>query len=338
MLDAVLLVQRRWRRRASRRMGVATATLRGMVTCAVCHDECVRLVRCSNGHACCVGCAMCATDTRCPLCRENRPLVPDTTVLPLLEACGTRLQCASCRTSLVPRQVEKHRAWCAEHRFLCPWSNCSQCVHALSMADHVRGHPNVPALTRRLDGGYHLVVALLSRVSESIVCCVEDATIVISNGAQRIAVFGSPKEPPMMLTLRAYYASGTSRALRATVRQHMVSSCDQKDAWVDEHRVGVISPMIASREAVVSTSTVAALTPRTLIVDSMVMHTPHIMLPDARPGHTPGLGDRIRRNGMRDLPPAMLPMNAVADAHTPAALVHICIRDDPTPISDVYDG
>lgn len=307
-----------------------------MVTCSICHDECVRMVRCSNGHACCVGCALCTNDARCPLCRESRPLVPDTTICSFLEACGTRLKCYACDVCFAPRDCERHRAWCPEHQFVCPYPNCSQCVPAIAMADHVMHHPSVPALTRSIDGSYHMVLAFQSRANECLIACVNDTTVVISNGLRRVVALGSQADPPMMVSMRAYYASGGAAPLRATVRQMSVSACDDAGGWLEEHRIGIVTPMMASREAVVSNGVTAMLAPRSFVLESQM--DSHMIIPNARPGITTGLQERVCQAGIRDMPTNLPPL-ASLEPHTPTALVHVCFREDGRmSISDVYDA
>ena len=53
--------------------------MHGMSRCVVCHDECVRAVRCRNYHAVCVGCEMGTADNRCPMCRATRSTQFDST-------------------------------------------------------------------------------------------------------------------------------------------------------------------------------------------------------------------------------------------------------------------
>ena len=57
-----------------------------------------------------------------------------------------------------------------------------------------------------------------------------------------------------------------------------------------------------------------------------------------RPGATPGLGNRVRQTGVRDVPSITRPF-ATLEATTPAAVLHLIFREDPrTPIGTLYES
>ena len=335
-------VQRAWRACAARRLVAAGGALRALATCAVCQDECVRLVRCANGHGCCVGCALCASDMRCPLCREPRPLVAERVLADTMAACGLRLRCASCGVSSAIADVEAHRAWCPAHRYVCPHAACAQCVSAGAMAAHVAAHHSdgVPRLLRAADGARHVVAAFALRLaSDSLVLEVGGAVVVVRTWPKYLSALAlSEAGPPaLQLAARAYYPAPTARALCLTVRLLRVVGCETPEAFCEEHRLGVVPPMLASRESCVMCNVAATLVPRTVYAPP----PQHPRLPDvnpfcvvpARPGA--GLAARARHAGLRDLPAVQLPL-APATA-TPVAFVHLALREDVrVAIGDLY--
>lgn len=340
--SAVVVLQRLWRVRASARHARAAAQLRAMAECVVCGDECAQLVRCAHGHACCVGCTLAASDTRCPLCREPRPATVDTSLAQALAACGTRLRCRACGVASDVADCEAHRAWCPAHRFVCPWSTCTHTVCAAEMAAHVRHHDRVHQLTRTREGCYHLVTAL-ARPGDAVVTCAGDTTVVLTT-ARRMPHHLHVQEasPPMLhLHVRAYYASARAPALRATLRQLRVDGCDTRDAWSEEHRLGVVPPMIASRESVVLAGQTPALTPRALLAENF--DHAQLVLPDVDPGAEASacIGPQVRAAGLRDVPALTKPLaSPLLDGHAaPAVLLHVALCEDVrTPIGTLYDA
>ena len=298
-----------------------------MCECVVCHDECVKIVRCANGHSCCMGCVLASSDSRCPVCREMRAPVAEAAMPVALEATGTLLRCHSCNTCTRAEDCERHRAWCPAHRFVCPWSTCTQCVRASDMAAHVRHHGEVHALTRKIDGTFHVVLTL-TRAGDTFVMCVRDTTLVISNTLQRR--MGGPDGLFMHIHLRAYYPGPDAPSLHATVRQLRVSDCDTHDGWTEAYRYGVVPPMIASRESVVLAWPSPVVTPRTCTGDAF----DPFVLPDACPGLSSQLRDQVRKAGVRDVS-----NKAAADMQTPTALLHLVLREDPrVPIVRLFDS
>lgn len=331
MLDAATCVQHVWRRRAAARLVAVSQHLRNVAQCVVCADECVKLVRCSNGHSCCMGCVLAASDNRCPLCREVRAAVPDTTIATTLAVCGVRLRCHECGIHTSVDETEFHRAWCPSHRFVCPWSTCSQCVRAVDMAEHVAHHSDVHRLTRQSDGRYHLVV-VFARAGDAVVVCVGNTTVVVNNTTTRRLLPASMHSDGavLQLGLRAYYPTSMAPALRAVVRQLRVSG----DDFTEEHRYGVVPPMIASRESVVLSGLTPTLTSRSVLSDAFV-DSPLIVAPNVRPG--PALGDRLRQAGLRDAPQIVKPFSPM-ESHALVAVVHLCFCEDRnTPIGALYE-
>lgn len=334
-ISAVRTIQTLWRARASQRLSRAMVQIREMCKCVVCDDECVKIVRCTNGHSCCVGCVLGAADSRCPICRETRvTMTPDALVADVLHACETRMRCNSCNIMFRSADCERHRAWCPAHQFVCPCSMCTQCIPASKMAAHVvQNHDDVSSLTAFSNGSFHLVfTAGLGR--DNIVFAVNDVTVVIGTCGSRASRL-SPDPAMIGLSLRAYYPTSTSPSLVATLHQMRVSDCNVVDSWCDAHRYGVIPPMIASRETVVLAPQSASVVPRVMTFDPY--EVPRLILPDHKPGVTPGLMKRVRDSGLRDVP-LMTPSMPRLDACTPMSLLHLVLHfDEETPIGSLYD-
>ena len=175
-------------------------------TCAVCQDECVRLVRCANGHRCCVGCALCAA-ARCPLCREPRALV----------AGRARGRDGGVRAAAALRElrrasaigVEAHRAWC-RRTASCAAKRARVRAHARDGG--ARGR-TASRLLRHADGARHVVAAFALRLaSDALVCEVGGVTVVVSTGPS-----ASTRSPLRSRRLRAgwrraLFLSGVARA------------------------------------------------------------------------------------------------------------------------------
>ena len=318
--EAIQILQRAWRARASRRLAQAARALRELATCAICQDECVHLVRCSNAHGCCLGCALSAEDNRCPLCRESRPLVPDATVASTLRALGTRLRCATCGIHSDVDACEEHRAWCPDHCFLCPVTGCAQCVPASEMASHVQHHAEVSVLHLH-EGAYHLILGVRAHGTEGLIVTLDDTVVVVELAARRTLAI--EQEQVMVVALRAYYPHARAPALHTTVQQVLPSLCDGTD-WVEEHRLGVMAPMLASHEGLVASRVTAKLTPRSLVPEQARL----LSITDAPPGTV--LSHRMRRVGWRDLPshaPLLTPLPAGVQH---GLLIRLCFRVDAT--------
>jgi hypothetical protein len=310
------------------------ARVRELTRCAVCHDECLHLVRCSNGHGCCVGCELSIADNRCPLCREQRAFVVDG-VLPSLfkEWPALRLRCQTCGDVHVPAgQCETHRAWCPEHTFACPVPGCTHLVRARDMKAHVMLH-GVPVLLPR-DGCYEFFLGLTrvnGEAADVVVRVGEECVLVLtSTSVNRRSLVQSVSDllhPVLHLSLKAYYRDAAARPVRAVVRQLRVADCVEEDAWVEEHRCGVVPPVIASRETTpASHSRVGpSLTARTQLVaeptDPDPSSSPLFFLPNTGPSTE--VAQHVRRRGIRDLSPA--PPHAPPRLPTglPVALLHI---------------
>lgn len=308
---AATIVQRAWRRVCTRRLVATRTAMRDMSVCVVCRDECVDHVRCGNNHACCVGCALSASDQRCPMCRETRSLVADAGLPVVMAAAGVRLLCAACNVHLDSKDVEFHRAWCPMHRFVCPWEQCAQCVPAAEMATHVRAH-GVPCLTPDDAGDVHFHAAV--RPTTSFVVVVGDAVVVLTLAAGSFRRGGEPA--CAFVSLRAYYASSDARLLTARVRQLRVSG-----EWVEDHRLGGVKPMLATREVAVGTLS-AALTPRSMCdepFDALVFTG----VP------TPANLQNVKRAGVQDVSAAPAASLLLPNAHT-VALLHVTLTREST--------
>lgn len=201
-----------------------------------------------------------------------------------------------------------------------------QCIPSRQMTAHVLGHANVHHLSRQIDGTYHLIFALTPRTQDPWVVCVGETTVVIHNQTARRVVL----DTNIHLALRAYYPGEHAPPVRATVRQLLVSHCNQVDQYVEEHRVGVVPPMIASRESVVVNGVPSMLATRVMLTEPMafVDLSTTMTVADGRPGKTVGLHERAKRAGLRDLPPTDPPLLHAMDTLTPASLLHLIFRID----------
>ena len=354
-------VQGEWRRHASQRFARVQAMLREMCKCVVCGDHCTHMVRCSNGHTCCGGCAIGggnpAADRRCPMCRETRALVADSSVPAMLDMCGTTMRCGMCAARLTARDCERHRAWCPRYEFVCPWPACQHCACAKDMAGHVRGHRGVHVLTRTRDGTYHAMLAMVLS-NDLQVFCVGDAVVVLTATVRRVLGGATALDdaahttvaPQLHVAARAYYPSGDAPVVSASLRQLSVEQCEHHNLWLEEYRIPEVPPMIASREAImVGGSTGVTLTPHSLMLDA-ASSSSHLGAPSAvtvsLPNHQPGGVTRVaylkmRNLGIRSLPTAMRPLDTVDPTLTPVAIVHVVLREvTPLPgrgkISDAF--
>lgn len=330
--DAARVAQAAWRAHASRTHARRQAYLRSLCVCVVCHDECVHLVRCRNGHGCCVNCEMGLVDHVCPLCRETRPAVRDA-LTPLLVR-GVRLSCAACAVSLAAERVEAHRAWCPRHRFLCPHEDCTECVQADGLAAHALSHPGVHSLARRSGSNAYEFCAIVTRSTTQQVLVTVESTLVVmqvSPGLGRFADTGGV----LHVHLRAYYPSPDAPPLLLTLRQLAPADCARRDAGcTDELRCGVVAPMLASRETIMVLSLPSpAIVPRsTMSSTDEVLRT---CLPNVGP--SPSLAEYARAHGLRPAVLASRPLSPTPRTTVAVALVHVVLAPDRLRrIADVY--
>lgn len=337
--EAAQTLQRRWRMHLAQRCCVALRKMREMSVCVVCNDECVGVVRCPNGHACCLGCEMSTHDSRCPICRVGRPMVQDASFEALARSAGVRMHCAACDVFFPVDRCEHHRAWCPSHRFVCPHPECTACVTASDMAAHVARHEGVHSLTRRTCGRHHVILGMPRHGGDTVIVCVGPTVVVVTNASRR---FYTPTQlttdsVSMTLQVHAYYPSSHSPPVYATLRQLRVVDCSDVNSWVEEHRYGLVPPMMASRENVVVSQSGPILTPRCVMMDPLVNSVGLFALPDVLPGKD--LSSTIRARGVRDIP---IPWQRNAspvqwDVSTPIALVHLMLREDTSQsIGDVW--
>jgi len=326
---AACTVQRYWRRYICNRHAATSNYLVALSTCAVCQDECVDLVRCANGHGCCIGCEINLSDTRCPLCRDIRLPQRDTLFPSLLRVADVRFRCGTCRKVLTVAECEPHRAWCDAHRFQCPFPACTACVCAAEMVSHMQQKHNVTTLRMLADGTYHLIVGMLPG-SEATVYCVDDVTVVVETSAvgRRQTLYES-QLPELDLHIRAYYASPNTACLKATVRQLLPSQLDTYGEWLEEHRCGVVPPVLACRESKNAQETSVRLTPRSLLSESRLLNENALRLPsiaNVRPGTA--ARSHVSGFGIRDTPCVVKPLTRRTTNDVPVALLHFVFRQD----------
>lgn len=336
---AALLIQVFWRAQRCRRACDTTRTLRELCTCAVCNDECARIVRCPKGHGCCMGCNMSMTDPRCPICREPRGTTTDPTLPLLLRVNRFPLRCNTCRKQVYEHECELHRAWCPAHLFLCPWANCQKCFPAHELAEHIQHHTNVHCLQRELDsmnpmGGYEYhAVLLLTRTSEQIIFCVEDTTVVLQVAVRRVITAGGGfAHAPLLfhMNARAYYASSASPALKTRVRQLPVHACADGSEHVEEHCMDIVPPMLASSESIVLGSIGGWMSARSILQDGQLEPNMLVLLRNGRP--SPGVNVQVRQLGIKDAPRLPPQSREEVEGGTMAAIVHISFRTMSTSI------
>lgn len=214
--------------------------LRELSTCCICQDEVVEMVRCPNFHTCCVGCALQNPDSRCPMCREGAStMFLDRTTSTSLVRCRLRLRCASCGISTLAEETELHRAWCPKYRFLCPYGACGVRCPTSDMRAHVVHHEGVRVLEECM--GEFQACVMMTRLTDPYVFCVEDTVVVFS---QMKRIVGARDEAFHVSTF-AYYAGMSSPRITATIRQLSLN-----DDWYEEHKMGTVHAVVASRENV----------------------------------------------------------------------------------------
>ena len=333
---AATAVQRAWRARCCAILARARAAARDMCTCAVCGDECVRIVRCPNGHATCAGCAVGATDARCPVCREMRPLVADACAPAMLAFCRARLRCSACGTTSTASSCEFHRAWCPSYAFQCPFFDCHHTATAARMAAHViRAHAHAHRLERMADGWCSFVTVVVRGGEEAVLVVGSDVVTLSSGGFRRMA---DPGGHALHIDLRAVYSGPRAHVLRAIVRQVRIDDCERgAGSCRDEHRIDAIAPVLASREVVTTAHRPPeiVLVQRSTAVYDLVLDGPRLLsMPNVRPSRA--VADAARKAGLRDVP---FTAPLLRKPHVPVSLLHVLISRDPSSlVGDVFDS
>lgn len=328
------IIQRQWCRRQSRRLAKVTAWIHEMSVCCVCHDECATLVRCRNGHGCCSGCDASNDDRRCPICRELRAPHPDAILPMVTKIVPVHFKCSLCETYVPSTQCEKHRAWCPSFKFTCPCGTCTETVTVATMKHHVLGH-NVPFLLTSYDRESVFYMVITRYVSDTVLV-VDDTTFVLSNVQRRTHVHLSDiMSGQVSLHMRAYYPHPASHAWTSCIQQVRVTDVST-DSWIEEYRMGIVPPVIASRESVITSSYLPVIVPRCMMYDSapVLGERPALVLEDdGRVSHA------IRNHNVRDIPMMTKPHDRIDTTNgVPVAVLRIHLRRTPTIISDVYDG
>lgn len=305
------LIQNRWFRYQSRRFTTAKVALRDRCRCCVCHDECVHLVLCPNNHALCVGCDALTESQNCPLCREVRSDRMDSLLPSVTSSMRLMMHCPQCDVHLSSDRIEFHRAWCPMFAFECPIAGCTRSVCAKDLCEHVRTHHH-PI------GGSRITFAI-SRFSSTIVCIVEGIVVVLTctpEHAHSSDIFSST----MSLHLRAYYPGPNAMPLLATVTQKRVVDV-RADTFLERFHVGVVPPVLASRERLVHCPYAPRLTPRCL----MTSFTPGTI---DRPLWMPNPAQDVQTYGIRDIPTQMRSHRARDHSGIPMALVTLTFTLD----------
>ena len=172
------------------------------------------------------------------MCREVRVnATADPAMAVVLFACRSRLHCAACDICLDVANVEQHRAWCPRHRFICPWSTCTQCVPAAELAQHVLAHGVLRLTPTKNVFEIHLIL----HPSSALVFVADGIVLVLtfeSTGFRRLNALTCG-----YISLRAFYPSPHAPALDARLRQLRVADGE----WTEDHRLGHVTPMLATR-------------------------------------------------------------------------------------------
>ena len=244
-----------------------------------------------------------------------------------------RLSCELCGVALDAASCEQHRAWCPSHRFVCPCAGCNSMLLARELAAHVKGHADTHRLERRADGSYHLVVGAVRAGGDTVVMLVGDAVVMLTTVPHRRAVpnYVTGLEWGLLtVQLHAYYASGEAAPIVATVRQLRVGDCDTPGAWIEEHRMGVVSPMIASRESIVVSHAGPVFAPRSTLSNEHVgaiANERAFLCANVTPGEQ--LMRTVRASAVRDLPLDRSMLTQVEPCSS-VAILHVVLRHDAT--------
>lgn len=258
-----VVIQRQWRRRQSARYCAALADVRdAMCRCCVCHDETTSVVSCINGHATCTGCDVCIDDPLCPLCRQPRHTVANETVCGVARHLRMGFKCTACNVTLSNEAVEFHRAWCRKHAFQCPVHDCR--VTAANVLAHVKANHTVTDVSQ-----HKKYTMLLSRHSSNVTLVVDDVVVVASFTQE---VGGTALEQLMTthlaLHIKGYYANASARPLTVTVMQKRVSDVFSNTA-LETFQLGIVPPVIASRERVAVPTYTPRIVPRCVITTNV---------------------------------------------------------------------
>lgn len=343
---AAIVVQHWFRTRRSLRLLSFERRIRDMARCVVCHDECVHMIRCSNSHGVCVGCQLNAMhDLRCPVCREYRGCDVDASFESMLRAAHVTFRCQTCQRSVASTMCEYHRAWCSQHRFTCPHTVCSHSCVGRDFADHcLRLHSRHTHKLHPTRDGAHHVVAAFPPSHDLTVFVLGDhgiAVLVSLTQVRRMSMLGSasasmsPNDVLVHLHLRAIYPSHAAPAVVCTVRQLRVHDCSTPNSWVEEHRHGLITPVVASREGLHETFYDGPVVkPRVALVESV--ETAFVAASTCPPDTS--VVASARRFGLRDVGLVGSTMTVPSkDAHTRVALLHLSFRCMDEAVADVWN-
>lgn len=322
--SATVVIQRAWRHHMVRMMMRIRTLSRQMARCVVCNDECVTLFRCEHGHGCCVGCDASITDQRCPICRESRHAQIDETFKTVLYATDARHLCSACNVYVKARDCEHHRAWCPSHKFTCPLPSCRHTSHARHMAQHVQEHDGVVNVPREF-------VVVINRNSDDVVLAIDNDVIVISatqrsaNSLNEIILGG------IIFGIRCYYSGPNVGVWTCTVRQIHTSTSDVDDLYVEEYQVGLVPPMIASREQIVVAPYVPNIIPRCADTSGSALRTAIVL---AETGAA--LSQRLANHGIRDLPWITKPAKNVALGGPPTCVLRIRLHRLTASVGSIF--
>lgn len=163
---------------------------------------------------------------------------------------------------------------------------------------------------------------LVSRFSSNAVFMVDDIVVVATFNTDRTNGVSELLSGHMNLHMRAYYPDPDAAPLNAVVHQKRVLDVHRGTALETFH-IGVVPPVLASRERLVVSTYVPHIIPRCLMNKGMQVGTPPLSVAN-------GLDD-LRRMGVCDLPFQSSRIRPAAHNGMPVALVELCfdrLRDE----------
>jgi len=283
-------------------------------------------------------------------------MYPDATVDILASTFALRMRCSECNQSVPASRIEFHRAWCCKHAFECPVNGCRQTHTATDMERHVIAchsssllDPSPPptraataatavtavtaatavtAVTAATAATYTLLV---SRFAPEVVVVVHDVVVVVSVNAFQVGEV--PTVGHLNLHMRAYYPSPEAPPVTATVSQFRVNdyACDTP---LEIFNVGIVPPVIASRENMTVTPYIPHITPR------CVMAAENVLTPSSASIYAIHGVDDLHRYGVRDIPVIMRPTRRAEVHGIPVAIVRLHFERHASHacVGTVYDG
>ena len=338
--EAARLIQARWNRVQSRRHARLCGAMRERLRCVVCYDETPDLVMCPNGHGCCVGCDLGTEGNACPMCRDPRGARVDETQSWFATRTGLALRCGTCTASVRAADCERHRAWCPAHKFVCPHPRCGETMALPDLRRHLLTRHEPAVIVPQDASGRYVVLLLAPRYVSEAVLHVDDSVVMVGTRTMYRSYTNASElvNGQMSVTVRCYYPSDTSRAWRAVVRQRQVADGEREDAWLEEFHVGVVAPVLASREHVTTVPYAPLIVPRCIMSED-AFEAPNSRDAPVIVTERRRLREAFRDHSVRDLPRLTRPHVPPTLAGMPVAILEVLLTRDPVlRIGDLYNG